>query len=128
MKKNTAYKTLNILIAITWLLNGLFAKVLNYVPRHQQIVAEIIGAEYAFVITKAIGIAEIIMFIWIISGYKKQLNAILQVLVIGLMNVLEFILIPDLLLWGKFNLVFAILFMFLIYYNQFVLGKKVNNT
>lgn len=127
MKKAIAYKTLNIIIALVWLANGLFAKVLNLLPRHQQIVAEITGTEYALMLTKAIGIAEVIMFIWIISGYKKQLNAILQVFVIGLMNVLEFIKVPDLLLWGKFNLVFAILFMALIYYNQFVLGKKAQS-
>ncbi len=43
--------------------------------------------------------------------------------VIGIMNILEFLLVPQLLLWGRFNLVFAILLIVLIYYNEFTLKK-----
>lgn len=34
-------------LAAVWLINGLLCKVLNFVPRHQQIVAEILGANYS---------------------------------------------------------------------------------
>lgn len=44
-------------IAAVWIINGLFCKVLNLVPRHQQIVARFFGDEYARHITVVIGIA-----------------------------------------------------------------------
>ena len=50
-------KLLNYCIAAVWLANGLFCKVLNLVPRHQQIVAHILGEQYSVMFTKAIGVA-----------------------------------------------------------------------
>ena len=123
--KRKVYKTLNYLIATVWLVNGLLCKVLDLVPRHQLIVSRILGNEHAFFLTKVIGISEIFMAIWIISNIKSRINALIQIIVIGIMNVIEFILVPDLLLWGKANLVFAIMFIVLIYYNEFVLNKKI---
>ncbi len=64
------------------------------------------------------------MAAWILSGIKKKLNAIAQVLVIATMNSLEFIMAPDLLLWGRFNALFAALFCLLILFNQFYPGIK----
>jgi hypothetical protein len=115
----TINKLLNYCIAAVWLANGLFCKVLNLVPRHQQIVARILGEQYAAVLTKAIGVAEIAMAVWIISQILPRLNAITQIMVIAVMNVLEFILVPDLLLWGRVNLVFAFIFIFVIWYNGY---------
>jgi hypothetical protein len=40
------------------------------------------------------------------------------------MNVLEFILAPDLLLWGRLNAVYAAMFMMVVGYNEFVLRRK----
>lgn len=65
------------------------------------------------------------MAVWIISKFKSKLNAIIQILVVGTMNILEFIFVPDLLLWGRFNSVFALLFIGIVYYNEFVLNKKL---
>lgn len=115
----TINKLLNYGIAAVWLANGLFCKVLNLVPRHQQIVGRILGEQYAAMFTKAIGIAETAMAIWIISGIWPRLNAITQIVVIAIMNVLEFILVPDLLLWGRLNLLFACMFILVIWYNSF---------
>lgn len=114
-----SHRVLNFLIAAVWLVNGLVCKVLNLVPRHQQIVARIIGEAHAGVLTRLIGIAEIAMGIWILSGIKPRLNAIVQAVVIASMNTLEFLLAPDLLLWGRFNALFAFLFILLILYNEF---------
>lgn len=119
----TKNQLLNYFIASVWMANGLFCKVLNLVPRHQEIVARILGNNHAEFFTKSIGILELAMAIWILSGYKSRLNAIAQIIVITAMNVLEFILVPDLLLWGRFNLLFAFLFITLIYYNEFVVRK-----
>jgi len=98
--------------------------VLNLVPRHEQIVARILGDDYARPLTIIIGLSEIIMAVWILSGYKTKLNAIAQISVVATMNILEFILVPDLLLWGKLNLLFASIFILVVYFNEFYLNKK----
>ncbi|HVV06882.1 MAG TPA: DoxX-like family protein [Puia sp.] len=111
------------LIAAVWLVNGLFCKVLNLTPRHERIVARILGEAHAGMWTKLIGFAEIVMALWIISGIKPRWNALLQILTIAVMNVLEFVLVPDLLLWGRWNALFALLFILLIYYHAFLFKK-----
>lgn len=118
------YNIINFAIAIVWVINGLFCKVLNLVPIHQQIVGEILSDDYSRVLTILIGLSELLMAIWVISKFHSRLNALVQMSIIGLMNVLEFILVPDLLLWGKLNSSFAILFILLIYFNEFYLNKK----
>jgi hypothetical protein len=109
---------------MVWLVNGLFCKVLNLVPRHQAIVATITGNAHARALTLAIGLSEIAMAIWIVSGIKSKTNAITQVVVIAAMNSLEFVLAPHLLLWGRFNALFAFLFILLILYNEFYPGNR----
>jgi hypothetical protein len=94
------------------------------VPRHQQIIASIIGDSYVRPLTILIGISEIVMAVWVLSRYKSKFNSIAQIIVIATMNTLEFILVPDLLLWGKFNSVFAVLLITVIYFNEFHLNKK----
>lgn len=121
-------KVFNYYIAAVWLVNGLFCKVLNLVPRHQEIVGQILGSEYSKVLTICIGISEIFMSIWILSGFNTRLNAILQMIIIALMNILEFILVPDLLLWGHYNSLFAFLFIVVIYINEFHLKTKTIKT
>jgi len=115
----TRNKLLNYFISIVWIVNGLFCKVLNLVPRHQEIVARILGNNQARLLTVLIGVSEIAIAVWILSGIRKRLNAITQILVIATMNILEFILVPDLLLWGRANIIFAFMFVLLIYYNEF---------
>jgi hypothetical protein len=122
-----AYISINYLIAAVWLINGLFCKILNLVPRHQEIVARILGEHYATTFTKLIGLAEIMMFVWVISRIAPVFCARTQIFVILLMNSIEFTLAPDLLLFGKLNLLVALLFSTLILYNEFVLGRKIKN-
>lgn len=125
MTDKKKHQLLNYLIASVWLMNGLFCKVLNFVPRHQEIVARILGNENSRLFTILIGIAEIGMAVWIVSNVWSRINATLQILVIATMNVLEFLLVPDLLLWGRANILFAFLFILLIYYNEFRLTKNL---
>lgn len=110
------------LIAAVWLANGLFCKVLNLVPRHREIVARILGERHATWMTKAIGFSEILMAAWVLSGIMPQLNAIAQMAIVGTMNVIEFIVAPDLLLWNRLNAVFAGCFILVVYYQAFVLN------
>ncbi len=118
------HKPLTYLIALVWLLNGLICKVLNLVPRHQEIVETILHLENGRSLTIAIGLAEFCMALWIISRYKRKLNAITQIVIIASMNILEAIYAPHLLLWGKWNGVFALLFILVIYANLFLLKKR----
>ncbi len=115
-------------IALVWMVNGLCCKVLNMVPRHQQIVARIIGDEHAGILILLIGFSEMIMAIWIIIGFRSRLNAIVQIFLIAMMNTIEFIAAPDLLIWGRFNAAFALLLILLIYYNGLYLKRRAAQT
>ncbi|AQX13014.1 MULTISPECIES: DoxX-like family protein [Elizabethkingia] len=123
MKKKNLHKIISYSIAAVWLVNGLFCKVLNFVPRHREIVANIIGHEYSKSFTIIIGFAEILMAVWILTGWKSRLNAITQSIVIATMNIMEFIPVPHLLLWGRLNIIFASMLIVLIIYNEFVLSQ-----
>ncbi len=125
MTNRKIYKILTFCIATVWIVNGLFCKVLNLVPRHEQIVARILGDDYSRVLTVLIGLSEIAMAIWVLSKFKSKLNAIAQIVIVGIMNTLEFILVPDLLLWGKLNSLFAFIFILVVYFNEFYLNKKI---
>ncbi len=121
----TRQKALSYLIAMVWMANGFYCKVLNLVPRHQEIVARILGDAHAQLFTFLIGLSETAMAFWILIGIWTRLNAITQIVVIATMNVLEFVLVPDLLLWGKGNAVLAFLFTLFIYFNEFGLRKTL---
>ena len=125
MTDRIKYQLLTYFIAAVWIANGLFCKVLNLVPRHQDIVGRILGNGHSRFLTIIIGLSEIAMAVWILSGLRTRLNTIMQIFIVAAMNVLEFFLVPDLLLWGKVNAVFAFMFILLIYYNGFHFNKKL---
>ena len=124
MPRRPVYRFLSYSIATVWLINGLFCKLLHLVPRHEAIVAAILGQTYAGQLTASIGLAEIGMAVWIISGIRSRLNAWVQIIIIGSMNLLEFLLVPEMLLWGRWNLLFALLLMCIIGYNEFRLKMQ----
>lgn len=126
MYKKYVHILLTFLIASIWLINGLFCKVFNLVPRHQQIVGEIVSNDYSRELTLMIGVSEVIMVIWVISNYyRSKLNAIIQIAIVSIMNIIEFMIASDLLLWGKLNIVFAALFVFIVYVNEFKFNPKI---
>jgi len=108
------------LFALVWLVNGLWCKVLSMVPRHQEIVGAIISPAVASPLTVAIGFAEVGMAAWIMSGWRYRFCAVVQIVIILLMNVIEFVAVLELLLWGRWNIVFAALLSAVIYWNAFV--------
>lgn len=122
------YTILNIFIATVWFANGLLCKIMNLVPRHEAIVSNILAIESPRMLTCLIGIAEVVMAMWILSGYKIKLNAVTQMIVIAIMNLLEFSMVPELLMWGKLNALFALLFILLIGYNTFVLNTRTRKS
>ncbi|MEO8516933.1 MAG: DoxX-like family protein [Flavobacterium sp.] len=121
MKKNNLKTYLNYFIALVWIINGLFCKVINLVPRHQEIVSKILGNDYSFILIKIIGFLEIGMAIWVLSKFKPRFCTILQIIIVASMNILEFILVPELLLFGKINIIIATLFISILYANEFIL-------
>jgi len=125
MKKSIIQNLITYFLATVWIANGLLCKVLNLVPRHQEIAERILNVENARSLTLFIGFAEIGMAIWILSGIRSRLNAIIQIIIIAIMNTLEFLLAPDLLLWGKANALFAFMFILLIFYKEFYLNKTI---
>jgi len=125
MTERKKHQTLTSFIASVWFINGFFCKLLNLVPRHQEIVARITGYEHAAFLTVLIGISETLMACWILIGVYSKLSALVQILIIGFMNVLEFLLVPELLLWGRANAFFALIFMLVIFYNEFYLNRTL---
>lgn len=111
-------------ISLVWFVNGFFCKILNLVPRHQEIVASILNEQYSREITFIIGVLEILMTIWILSKFKSKLNSVVQIVIIIIMNIIEFITVKDLLLFGNLNIVFAFLFVLIIYYQEFIFKEK----
>ena len=75
--------------ASVWILFGLVFKVLNVVPRHQTIVATVLGDAVAGPVTLGIGVAETAMGIWILSRWRPRTCALAQTLAIVSMNALE---------------------------------------
>ena len=121
MSLRSLHTALRYFIAAVWLANGLLCKVLHLVPRHEQIVARILGGGHAGLLTTAIGGGEILMAGWVLSRVAPRQCAAVQIALVVSMNVLEAFLAPDLLLWGRWNAVFAGLFAALIYYHTFKL-------
>lgn len=116
-------KVLTLIISAVWLVNGIVCKIFNLVPRHQEIVATILGDSYSFILTKAIGVSEVLMAVWVLSGIKSKICALSQIGIVLLMNILELTWASELLYWGSFNLLFASLFSAMVFCNEFLLKK-----
>jgi len=124
MKFPILHKIITVLIAIVWLINGLYCKILNQVPRHEAIVAQVLNTGHLRLIIIVIGLLEVSMAIWILSKYQQKLNAILQIVIVLIMNIIEFTKASELLLWQKYNMLFAILFIVVVYLNNFYFNKR----
>lgn len=90
--------SLKLATATVWLLFGMWFKVLGMVPRHKQIVASVVGEAEAGPVTVGIGVSEIAIALWILSGFYPRACAALQSIAIVTMNALELSLARDLLL------------------------------
>lgn len=124
--RSVVHSAFRYFIAGIWLVNGLWCKVLGNVPRHEEIVGAILGQAIALPLTMAIGVAEIAMAVWIVSGWRYRICAAMQIIIILLMNMIEFFVVPHLLLWGRLNIIFALLLCALIYLNAFSPRNKAH--
>lgn len=120
-------RLIDLMLAAVWLTMGLYCKVLGQVPRHEAIVAEVLSTNLAVWLTPLIGLGECTLAIWIATGLYRKGSASVQILLVITMNMLEFTLAVDHLLWGPLNFLVAILFCILVYWNGFIFnpGKHV---
>jgi uncharacterized membrane protein YphA (DoxX/SURF4 family) len=86
------------LIAGVWIFHGLYSKLLGGIPRHEKIVARILGDDLGQAAIIAVGVVEICLGIWVLTGRRKVACAITQTLGIAFMNTLEILLARDLLI------------------------------
>jgi uncharacterized membrane protein YphA (DoxX/SURF4 family) len=88
-------------VASTWLVHGLYNKLLGGSPRHLEIVQSTPGldgvtGEYALA---AIGAGEVVIAVWVLSRYTPRLCAAVQTGILLSMNVVELAVASHLLLW-----------------------------
>jgi len=119
------YRINQFIQATVWFAFGLYGKILAQNGRHEQIIEQIFGVEDFSHLIKPFGVAEIFLGFWVMSGFYSKETAVLQIVLILSMNIIEQILAPDLLVFGRINLLFALCFALFIYYNEFILKKKI---
>jgi hypothetical protein len=105
---------LRLLFAAVWLINGVWCKVLDQVPRHREIVSQILGAEHSLLLTRLIGVAEVFMAIWILTGIRWKWSCAAQISAVAAMNIIEFIVVPEMLLFGRINSLVALAYITLV--------------
>jgi hypothetical protein len=85
-------------IGSVWVFHGLYSKILNGIPRHRLIVGKILGTEKAGIATRTIGLLELLLGAWAISGWHSVWCALVQTAAIIAMNSLEILLARELLI------------------------------
>jgi hypothetical protein len=91
-----------------WLVNGVWCKLLDGVQRHREIVARILGDDHSLVLTRLIGAGEVLIAVWILTGIRWKWSCAFQIRLVATMNAIEFLLVPDLLLFGRLNSLVAL--------------------
>ncbi len=88
-------------VGCLWIVFGLVFKLARQVPRHEAIVARVMGARgqrIAPVLTRLIGIGEGCVGLWMLSGLFLSWCALLQTVFVVTMNAIELRKARDLLL------------------------------
>jgi len=87
-----------IAVASVWLTFGLVFKVFRALPRHERIVARILGERIAPALTRLIGLGEAAIGVWVLAGLWLPLCALFQTILVVIMNAIELRRARDLLL------------------------------
>lgn len=96
--------------AVVWIWFGLFGKIYPLFGNHYEIVLEIFNSNFSGLIISIIGVLELVFGLIILSGKYIYTTTILQIILIGIMNSIEVIMVPEYLLFGKFNFLLATLY------------------
>lgn len=76
-------------VAAVWLYEGLWNKVLGRAPREAEVVAAVprFGARYGRPFLKILGIVEVLLAIWVMSGISPGVCSITQIALLIVLNV-----------------------------------------
>jgi len=91
-QSNACHVAAQVVIGSVWVFHGLYSKILNGIPRHKLIVAKILGPANAGIMTKTIGLFEVMLGLWTFSGWQPVGCATVQTAALVTMNTLEIIL------------------------------------
>ena len=69
IQSNMVHTVAQIAIGSVWGFHRCYSKILNGIPRHRLIVGKILGTANAGVLTKAIGLLEVMLGIWAYTGW-----------------------------------------------------------
>ena len=88
-------------VTSVWFFHGLFNKLLHFSPRHLEIVQSVPGlaGSRGEVALAAIGLAEVGIALWVLSGATAGVCAAVQTVLLLSMNVVELSVARSLLLW-----------------------------
>ena len=109
-------RALTLLIGGVWIFHGFYSKISDGIPRHRQIVGKILGEGIADRATLAIGILEILLGLWIYSGFRRRTCAVVQTLALVSMNTLEILIARELLISAAGMVALNLGFISLIWY------------
>src|SRR4029077_7757662 len=116
--------SIRILATIVWFVFGSIFKVVGAVPRHREIVAEILRDDISPLITVLIGLAETALGLWFLVGFLPRTCAIFQTAAIVSMNALELIYARPLLLAPVPMVILNAVFLALVWYAAFCSAEK----
>jgi hypothetical protein len=116
--------SLRIFFTAVWLVNGVWCKIMDGVPRHREIVARILGEDDSLLLTRLIGTGEVVMALWILSGIRWKWSCAAQIAAVVMMNVIEFFVVPDMLLFGRFNSLVALAYIMVVAWAGFRPDKR----
>jgi len=97
-RSDTFHMAAQIGIGSIWVFHGLYSKILNGIPRHRLIVGKILGAANAGIATKGIGLLELLLGLWALTGWQPVGCAVVQTAALVAMNALEIFLARELLI------------------------------
>ena len=85
-------------VGTVWVFHGLYSKLLNGIPRPRLIVGRVLGNRFAATATRVIGVLEVLLGLWVFTGWQPVACAGVQTLALVGMNTLEILLAGDLLI------------------------------
>jgi uncharacterized membrane protein YphA (DoxX/SURF4 family) len=108
--KAPLWTVLRLGVASVWLFHGLGSKLLDLIPRHRAIVGRIVGDGLSGPVTASVGVAEVLLGLWVASGKSPKACAAVMTAALATMNTLEIAYAKDLLL-APYAMVAANLFL-----------------
>lgn len=104
-------------IALVWVMFAILGKLFPITPTHREIVARVFGEALSGPLIIFIGVGELCVAGWILSGIARRWCGWFQIVAVVTMNCIELSIASDILLWGRLNGFFALLFVLVVYTN-----------